>query len=463
MARCRVYDISGTWEFNCRKMKEKLFCKFENFFRQNSDRNIDFLRAVYNDSSRLQSSIERLMGESFLTSITDKRVLLKPNWVRHSVREDDDISLRTNDAFLLATLDVILRYCPKSVLVGDAPIQGCRWEEMIPQELNNSIQERALKNNIEITVRDFRRRVFDPHNNSLEIEKNPLSDYLIFDLGKESYLEPISENGGNFRVNDYDHRRLMMSHQKGIHKYCITKSLFDTDVVISMPKFKTHQKTGVTGALKNIVGLNGDKDFLPHHRVGGTGGTGDCYPGENPFRRLSELLIDHSNQKQGTLLYRPLRKFSSLFWMLSFPTKEQNRGAAWYGNDTAWRMVLDLNKIVSYGTSDGKISNQKQRTLYTLGDGIIGGQGNGPLFPEPHPMGIISFSNDSALHDLLMVELMKFDYNLLPLISEALKNIRLEECEITLNDKTVSISELKKNSIPTKAAPGWAVVLNRKS
>ena len=30
----------------------------------------------------------------------------------------------------------------------------------------------------------------------------------------------------------------------------------DADIVISLPKIKSHQKTGITGAIKNLVGIN---------------------------------------------------------------------------------------------------------------------------------------------------------------------------------------------------------------
>lgn len=93
----------------------------------------------------------------------------------------------------------------------------------------------------------------------------------------------------NFRITCYPPERLKREHQKGHHRYCIIKDLFEADVVLSLPKVKTHQKTGITGALKNFVGVNGDKDYLPHHRIGGTKFGGDCYPGGSLLRRWSEF------------------------------------------------------------------------------------------------------------------------------------------------------------------------------
>ncbi len=254
---------------------------------------------------------------------------------------------------------------------------------------------------------------------------------------------------------------MAQSHRTGVHKYCITKELFEADVVISMPKVKTHQKNGITCALKNLVGLNGDKDYLPHHRIGGTGFGGDCYPGKNIFRLASEYLLDMANRRQGKFLYRPLVFLASVIWKLSNPKKVHHLSAAWYGNDTTWRMVMDLNKIAVYGKSDGTISKTPQRQLYSLCDGIIGGQGDGPLRPEPLPLGIISFTNHSGLNDICMATLMGFDYKKIPLLANQKINLTSIDTEIILDDVKVDLKELEKRSISTLPPPGWMEYLSQ--
>ncbi|MBK6345975.1 MAG: DUF362 domain-containing protein [Bacteroidales bacterium] len=171
---------------------------------------------------------------------------------------------------------------------------------MLPEDFYSSVSDLGKKYSVPVNILDFRRVTFNPAENNPVKERNPLSAYLIFDLGKESCLEPISVEEGNiFRVTNYNPDRLAESHRKGMHKYCITKEIFEADLVISMPKIKTHQKSGITAALKNIVGVNGDKDYLPHHRIGGTGFGGDCYPGKSYLRLWAELAIDQANRHQG--------------------------------------------------------------------------------------------------------------------------------------------------------------------
>jgi uncharacterized protein (DUF362 family) len=433
------------------------FVDIVSFFSSPDDRTIDKLSLIYNDREALVEKI-KLITERHLTIETfkGKRILLKPNWVKHSSNEDDEICLRTNDQFLLAALKVILQKEPASVIIGDAPIQGCNWDKMITSEFLYSVNLLSEQFNIPVTIKDFRRVTFNPKLNNPVTEKNPLSDYVIFDLGKESLLESISDDNRRlFRVTDYNPDRLAISHCPGVHKYCITRELFDNDVVITIPKVKTHQKTGLTNALKILVGINGDKDFLPHHRKGGTGKGGDCYPGNNVLRNWSEIAIDHANRHQGKLQYKLWRKLSSLFWHLSFPSQEQNRAAAWHGNDTTWRMVLDLNKIAEYGLADGTIANTPQRVLFSLSDGIIGGQGDGPLRPEPLPLGIACFSNHASFTDITMGILMEIEFTEIPLLNAAWTFTKNDSVTILLNNYPVSLSELKKISIKTILSPGW--------
>ncbi|MBB3185988.1 DUF362 domain-containing protein [Microbacter margulisiae] len=442
-------------------MNQEKFLHIIRCFQDINDRNIDSLGKIYDDRAKLTAMITELLGHDFLESVTGKKILLKPNWVKHSSKETDELCLRTNDQWVIAALEVILPQKPISVTIGDAPIQGCLWEKAISPSFIAQIEQLSEKAGIPVGIKDFRRRTFNPASNIPVSERNPISEYVILDIGSNSFLEPISNSGGNFRVNDYDYQQLAKNQRKGVHKYCITRALFDADIVISMPKIKTHQKTGMTGALKNIVGLNGDKDYLPHHRVGGTKQGGDCYPGSNILRRISEIFIDLANKKQGTTYYLLLHRLSYLLWKMSFPKNTHNLGAAWYGNDTTWRMVMDLNKIAIYGKADGSLSNKPQRQLYSLCDGIIGGQGNGPLHPDPFPFGFVSFTNDSALNDLCMTTLMGFHPDKIPLIHTALKLTDIHNVLITLDHKKINtLQDLEPYSIHTTAAPGWDDYLN---
>ena len=421
------------------------------------ERTLNTLRSYYSDYSKLAVLINDLTSEIInIQNVEGRKVLLKPNWVRHSLIPSDEDCLRTHDSFVLATLVSVLKQKPAKVTIGDAPIQGCDWGKMLSKEFLDEVIKLSMQFDIPVVIKDFRRVTFNPKSNSLTNEIKPLMDYIVFDLGQKSLLESITSTEKNlFRVNDYDPDRLAESHSPGVHKYCITKEMFDADIIISLPKIKTHQKSGITAALKNLVGFNGDKDYLPHHRIGGKDQGGDCYPGKSTLRYWAELTLDEANRHRGTKRYKILRKFTSLLWKISFPGTYHSLGAAWYGNDTTWRMVIDLNKIVNFGNVDGTLDTNPKRKLYSLCDGIIGGQGNGPLFPEPLPLGIVSFTDNAAYNDICMAALMGFDHHKIPLLQFAVRDLNLAKAELILNQTKINFNDLNVSSIHTKPSPGW--------
>jgi uncharacterized protein (DUF362 family) len=421
------------------------------------NKTVEQLANQYNNISELKQIIRKI-GVGILDNeslITGKNILLKPNWVNHNLTENDDICLRTNDNFLIATIELLIEKKPQKIVIGDAPIQSCNWGKLFSQNFLNTISNLGKDYNIQIELMDFRRVTFDSHLNNPKTELKPINNYVIFDLKENSYLESISKNDNIFRVTNYDPKRLAEFHRQGVHKYCITKELFDTDLIINMPKVKTHQKTGITCALKNLVGLNGDKDYLPHHRKGGVGFGGDCYPGKNYLRLWSENALDKANRKQGKKSFHFWVFVAKILWKCSFPKKEHDLAAAWYGNDTTWRMVMDLNRIAIFGKKDGTLSKEPQRDIYSLCDGIVGGQGNGPIRPDPLPLGVISFSNNSPMTDICMGTLMGFDIHQIPLLEAAYQNILDKEVDIFLNSERITFTQLSPFSVPTTPPPGW--------
>lgn len=437
--------------------EEKGFVKIKTLFENEADRTMEQLQNIYSDVNYIYKCINEICSEELTENkVKGKKVLLKPNWVRHTKKPSDEFCLCTNESVILAFLKFTLERNPSQVIIGDAPVQGCNWENLISTNFYKEVSLLTSQFNIPIIVKDFRRVSFNPANNQLDIEKNPIENYTIFDVGKSSYLEPITKQGKNlFRVTQYNPDRFIDTHKPGMHKYCIINELFNSDIVVSMPKVKTHQKAGITAALKNIVGLNGDKDFLPHHRLGGTNMGGDSFPGGNILRYYSELALDNANRKKGKKIYWFWLRMASLFWKISLPGKKFHLSAAWFGNDTTWRMVMDLNKIVVYGKKDGTLANTPQRFLYSFCDGIIGGQGDGPLKPDPLNLGIISFSNDSAYNDLCMAKMMGLYIDKIPLLVAAKEFMPNRSIKITINDIETDLNGLEAYAVKAVPPPGW--------
>ena len=435
------------------------FLNLFSFCNSPENRTVEYLSSVYSDIGRLTEVIEEITKDQLKAeSIRSKKVLLKPNWVTHSTRPKDHLCLRTNDNFVLSILTYILKNNPSKVIIADAPIQRCEWDKMLSFPFLAEIGKLSDKFNIPVEIIDLRRKKINIRQRNIVTGGRPLSDYVIVDVGGLSYLEPITiPNETRFRVTCYDPERMREAHSQGIHKYCIGKEFFEADVIISLPKIKTHEKTGITGALKNLVGINGDKDFLPHHRIGGTRRGGDCYPGNSILRYWAELALDRANHRSVGSWY--WRYVSAILWRLSIPGPEHHLAAGWYGNDTVWRMVLDLNLIAEYGRPNGTISQFKQRQIFSICDAIIAGQGDGPLRPEPLPLGIVSFTDNSAQNDRIMAILMGLDPDKIPLFKNSFHTTDLQS--ITLNGKQIEMDKLTHFAQSALLPAGWNNYLYR--
>ena len=98
------------------------------------------------------------------------------------------------------------------------------------------------------------------------------------------------------------------------------------------------------------------------------------------------------------------------------------RAGNWYGNRTTWRMCLDLNRCLYYSDAAGLHldAGAPVRSVLTLIDGIVAGEGSGPLSPMDRPLGAVIASTDPVAADLVSLRLMGFDEQRLPKIREAM-------------------------------------------
>jgi hypothetical protein len=94
---------------------------------------------------------------------------------------------------------------------------------------------------------------------------------------------------------------------------------------------------------------------------------------------------------------------------------------AWYGNDTAWRMALDLARILRYADSRGSMHDAPRRRHLCVIDGIVAGEGEGPLDPVAVDAGVLILGSDVAVTDRVACRLMGFDADAIPLVREAFR------------------------------------------
>lgn len=221
------------------------------------------------------------------------RVLIKPNFVLHKNQGRDGLlPLVTHQSIVKAVVAEVLKADPSQVAVGDAPIQSCDFAELLRltklDEWASELQKREPRFK---GIIDFRRTVGTVKNGVRSAQENrrAAENYVLFNLGEDSLLEPLTDGTNSFRVTNYDPRLMAKTHSPGNHQYLVAREVIEADVVINLPKLKTHKKAGITNALKNLVGINGNKEFLPHHRLGGAADGGDCYPDSDLVKRGSTL------------------------------------------------------------------------------------------------------------------------------------------------------------------------------
>ncbi len=419
-------------------------------------KNLIALNEFYLDYENLKIYLFDLLKKTgvFNNIGPNKKILLKPNWVFHQTRKNDELCLTTNPNFILVVLEFILQFEPSSVIIGDSPLQSCIWELMHQDSFMAKINKLEKYNNTTIKVVDFRNEKWVQ---KLSVQKNCRNkgDFVLFDLKTDSLLEPLSYQEKKFIVGDYNPQETAKNHSKGTHKYLVAKEAIDADIVINLPKLKTHQKAGVTNGLKNYVGTIGEKGYLAHHSSNLSISGGDCFPGNNIIRKTSEYFSELSFKYRGEFLYFPLHYFSSILWRLAPRSIYASFTGSWYGNDTVWRMALDINKIINYGNINGEISNKIQREIITINDAIISGQGEGPLKPVPLPLGMVAISDNDGLLDMVMARLYSFDYKKIPILKYLSGEFNKHNVHLFLDDKEIDIYELDKFAVQAIPPKGW--------
>lgn len=352
------------------------------------------------------------------------RVLIKPNFVLHHNQGDGGMDpMITHQSVVKAVAHAALQSEAAEVMVGDAPIQTCDFSALLEKTGLGAWSESLTKTDARFKgVKDFRRTTAQYVNGVRVAEENklPEEDFVLFDLGAESLLEPITDEKDDFRVTCYDPRLMAKTHGKGRHRYLVARDVLDADVVINLPKLKTHKKAGITCALKNLIGINGNKEYLPHHRLGGADLGGDCYPGNSRVKRMLEYAADQQNLTDSGAKGRVWGGVATqLNRVLHLMGDNLGIEGSWSGNDTIWRTGLDLNRILLYGQPDGSMARDARRRVVHLSDAIVAGQGDGPLSPQPLPLGLLFAGNNAPCVDWFGALLLGYDPQLLPIVREA--------------------------------------------
>lgn len=384
----------------------------------------DCLRRLGLDADRYGQPDWNPLGEIVAPGMT---VLLKPNLIReaHATRPEEWEQVVTHGSVIRAVLDYVAIALGGRgrVVIADGPQTDSDLAALIAKNGLDEVVSLHRRRGLDVTLLDLRQDRWHVKGDVTERRERLPGDpagYTTIDLGADSEFVDYALNG-RFYGADYDVRETASFHAGGRHAYVLCRTALDADVVINLPKLKTHKKTGVTLSLKNLVGINGHRNCLPHHSLGPPAEGGDEFPADGLARRLESrsiqafkrLLVARGGRAGGwaRLLKRAgQRAFGD--------TDSVVRSGNWHGNDTAWRMTLDLNKAFFYFDGGGRPRVTPRRYL-SIVDGIVGGEGNGPSAPDAVRCGLLIAGLNPVAVDSACVALMGLDRRRLRLLEGA--------------------------------------------
>jgi uncharacterized protein (DUF362 family) len=353
------------------------------------------------------------------------RVLVKPNWVRHAAEGWSILeALTTHPSLIRPVVELAAKALRNAsgdiegqIVLADAPLQSANFDLLIRQSGIEPLIAYWRSQAIPVVLADLRRVIALTDETTGVVQTSysapgdPRGDTVV-DLHTASRLETLPLNAVSLGVSNYDSAQTSAHHHAGHHCYRIANSLLDADVVLNLPKWKTHVKTGITGALKNFIGINCDKAYLPHFRVGSPNRGGDEYPDSMTGAFLARMRPWLERVIPDGLIRQARR---TLFSAVQNGQTPPVFGGAWPGNDTLWRTVHDMVFIARWlGPGGTKLSSP--RPILTLLDAIVAGEGDGPLRPEPRLMNTLVFGTDPGQVDVYAAALSGFRWRDLPLL-----------------------------------------------
>jgi len=248
------------------------------------------------------------------------KVVLKPNLVfdmhdggRHGVE-----AMITHASILRPVIDYVVKASKGTAIItiGDAPLQSACWDKLIKENYYQDLVDYFRNRGVNIELLDL--RIIQAYCNkyggiekTVKLSGDPRG-HCVIDLGNESCFTPIVSDSKRLEITGYPSGTVAQHHNDKKNEYLISRTILESDVLINLPKMKTHKKAGVTLSLKNLIGINSDKSWIAHHRRGSIRNGGDEFDTQPLLFRIRSYLILYLRQfKLGVLL---LQYFFSSPW-----------------------------------------------------------------------------------------------------------------------------------------------------
>ncbi|WP_428378269.1 DUF362 domain-containing protein [Olsenella sp. Marseille-QA0557] len=381
-----------------------------------------------------QYDIERLRAAIADSSVLDcvrpgDRVFIKPNWVqeRHQTRDEWE-QMITHPAVITATLDLVVERLQGngSIILGDSPMTPADFSKIIELMPLERWRKHCEENGVAFSLVDMRNERWNTSKDGVILESFQLPGdpdgkilYNLEDRLSEFHGKKVTPGG--YYGASYDTAETNRAHDGINNLYEMGASVMLSDVFVNLPKLKTHKKAGMTCCLKNLVGVSTNKNLLPHHTAGTPEIGGDQFASSGASRKAEGAMTEKAKRlaRSSRIAARLLVPMKWAAKKLMGDNRSVVRNGSWYGNDTIWRTILDLNKILFYGDTKGNIGEAVARRYVAIVDGVVAGEGEGPLEPDRVEAGILICGNNPVAIDVIASKLIGFDYEKVPSIAKA--------------------------------------------
>lgn len=404
------------------------------------------------------------------------KVVLKPNWVMeaHKTKKNEWDYVITHPTVISAVLRKALARLNGvgHVAITDGPTTESSFSKLMSHYPVEKWHAMASQAGIVLEVIDLRDHEWVTDNDIVvkrkELPGDPRGRSEFNLQGDSSEFWQHSKSTRGYYGADYDREETNRAHDGHNNVYRVSRTVAECDVFINLPKLKTHKKAGITCCLKNLVGINTYKNYLPHHSEGGLSEGGDQFPDDGLKARFEGPFA--AFMKQNVLRHPTLACYVAPLIVVARKvlgrSGEVVRSGNWYGNDTIWRMILDLNKVLFYGNADGTIrpdAPENRKRYIGVVDAIRAGEGYGPLEPEPVEMHYLICGTNPAAIDAVSAKLMGFDFRRILSITRAFDiqrynfcPFRPEDIEIHCEGCQYHLPALQDNLVvPFDAPLGW--------
>lgn len=399
----------------------------------------------------------------------EEYVLIKPNLIIDSV---NPICTTTHGSIIRVLIDYVWMALEGrgKILIGDAPQSNANFNQIVNLTGLRTLQEYYKSKGINVELVDLRSFISDRKFMYWKRRKHG-PPYKTIDLGENSHFQDASIDFNRFYGAYWDRREVKTYHSSGKHRYTIPQAVLDADVILMVPKMKTHKKTGITLSLKNAAGILNDKNCLPHYRIGWPP-LGDEHQSPRCFLEKLSFLLSGKLQDFLPVYFGAFGKVAhqridTFLHFLRKASPNSIDAGDWYGNDTLWRGIIDVNRVLLYSDRNGFLRSEQQRRYFSVIDGIVAGEKEGPMQATAKQCGVVLCGFNGSILDAVCTSLMGFNFNLIPLIENALKDLTLnkfgEQIEIATNVPAWKKFPIpQQHSLKFRLPEGWRALEKRK-